>query len=213
MFILRRSVNKDVRNQIFSEPKKNQAPPSWIRGVLISTCTLVSFFHGKNDGQKGIGLMMLILIGVLPSYFAITSAKKLKEIEPDLVKIETIVSKIDTVGLGVSEMKHINEIKSNVAYLMPVVNQTSNDTLGKLELRGAILKVSSNTKKLLSDESVKLSKEDRESLSKAAVKEEKGIRKATDVAPFWVILLISISLGLGTMIGWKRIVVTVGEDF
>jgi len=48
-------------------------------------------------------------------------------------------------------------------------------------------------------------------LSKAATKEEKGIRKATDFAPFWVILLISISLGLGTMIGWKRIVVTVGE--
>jgi phosphate/sulfate permease len=211
MFILRRTVSKNVRDQIFSEPKKNQAPPNWIRGTLITTCGLVSFFHGKNDGQKGIGLMMLILIGVLPSYFAITSAKKLKDIQPDLVKIETIVNKIDTVGLGVSEMKHINEIKANITFLHPVVNQTSADTSSKLHLRGAILKVASNAKKLLTDESVSMSAADRETLTKLATKEEKGIRRATDFAPFWVIMLISLSLGLGTMIGWKRIVVTVGE--
>jgi phosphate/sulfate permease len=211
MFILRRTVSKNVRDQIFSEPKKNQAPPNWIRGTLITTCGLVSFFHGKNDGQKGIGLMMWILIGVLPSYFAITSAKKLKDIQPDLVKIETIVNKIDTVGLGVSEMKHINEIKANITFLHPVVNQTSADTSSKLHLRGAILKVASNAKKLLTDESVSMSAADRETLTKLATKEEKGIRRATDFAPFWVIMLISLSLGLGTMIGWKRIVVTVGE--
>ena len=211
MFILRRTTSKSVRDQIFSEPKKNQSPPNWIRGILISTCGLVSFFHGKNDGQKGIGLMMLILIGVLPSYFAITSAKKLDEIKPDLVKIEAVVSKIDTAGLGESEMKHINDIKKNISILMPVVNQTSADTSSKLKLRGAILKVSSSSKKLLNDESVSMSKEDRDVLAKLATKEEKGIRKATDFAPFWVIMLISISLGLGTMIGWKRIVVTVGE--
>lgn len=211
MFTLRRTVSKNVRDQIFSEPKKNQAPPNWIRGTLISTCGLVSFFHGKNDGQKGVGLMMLILIGVLPSYFAITSAKKLQDIQPDLIKIESIITQIDTVGLGVSEMTHINEIKSNIAFLHPVVNQTGGDTTTKLLLRAAILKVASNTKKLLNDESVSLSKTDRETLTKLATKEEKGIRRATDFAPFWVILLISISLGLGTMIGWKRIVVTVGE--
>ncbi len=211
MFILRRTVSKNVRDQIFSEPKKNQAPPNWIRGTLITTCGLVSFFHGRNDGQKGIGLMMLILIGVLPSYFAITSAKKLKDIQPDLVKIETIVNRIDTVGLGVSEMTHINEIKSNISYLHPVVNQSSKDTLSKLSLRGAILKISSNSKKLLSDESVSISVADRATISSLAIKEEKGIRRATDFAPFWVIMLISLSLGLGTMIGWKRIVVTVGE--
>ena len=211
MFILRRTVNKNVRDQIFSEPKKNQAPPNWIRGTLITTCGLVSFFHGKNDGQKGIGLMMLILIGVLPSYFAITSAKKLKDIQPDLIKIESVVNRIDTVNLGVSEMEHINLIKTNVALLKPVVTQTSSDTISKLSLRGAILNVASNSKKLLNDESVSLSVADRETLTNLATKEEKGIRRATDFAPFWVIMLISLSLGLGTMIGWKRIVVTVGE--
>lgn len=211
MFILRRTTSKEVRDQIFSEPKKNQAPPKWIRGVLISTCTLVSFFHGRNDGQKGIGLMMLILIGVLPSFFAITSAKKLTEIKPQLQKIEQIVNRIDTVGLGVSELKHIDEIQSNIIFLKPFVSGKGIDTSSKLPLRSAILQISSNTKKLLNDESVSLNKEDRALLTILATKEEKGIRKATDFAPFWVILMISLSLGLGTMIGWKRIVVTVGE--
>jgi phosphate/sulfate permease len=66
-------------------------------------------------------------------------------------------------------------------------------------------------KKLLQSENINLSNGDKEELGLLATKEEKGIRQATDYAPFWVIMLISISLGFGTMIGWKRIVVTVGE--
>lgn len=211
MFILRISVSKDVRNQIFSEPKKNQPPPGWIRTTLISTCTLVSFFHGKNDGQKGIGLVMLILIGILPSYFAITGVNDLKKIGPDLAQIQTIVSRIDTTHLGVDEKNHIKGIHDNVNVLLPVSQGISSDTTEKLHLRAAILQISTNTKKLLKDESVKLSSKDREDLSLLATKEEKGIRSAIDFAPFWVILMISLSLGIGTMIGWKRIVVTVGE--
>ncbi len=211
MFILRMSVSKDVRNQIFSEPKKNQPPPGWIRTTLISTCTLVSFFHGKNDGQKGIGLVMLILIGILPSYFAITGISDLKKIGPDLEQIQTIVSRIDTTHLGVDEKNHIMGIHDNINTLLPLSKGISSDTTEKLHLRAAILQISTNTKKLLKDESVKLSSKDREDLSLLATREEKGIRSAIDFAPFWVILMISLSLGLGTMIGWKRIVVTVGE--
>lgn len=211
MFILRVSVSKDVRNQIFSEPKKNQPPPGWIRTTLISTCTLVSFFHGKNDGQKGIGLVMLILIGILPSYFAITGINDLKKIGPDLTQIQTIVSRIDTTYLGADEKSHILGINENINILLPVSQGISSDTTEKLHLRAAILQISTNTKKLLQDKSVKLSTKDRDDLSLLATKEEKGIRSAIDFAPFWVILMISLSLGLGTMIGWKRIVVTVGE--
>lgn len=211
MFVLRRTVNRKMRTEIFSEPKKNQEPPMWIRGILIATCTLVSFFHGKNDGQKGIGLVMLILIGVLPSYFAITSSKDLPKIKPDLAKIEQIVHKIDTIGLGIAEKDLISDIKESIVYLQPSVNGTAPDSISKLHVRSAILKISSDVKKISSDETVKISQEDRNTLDTLATKEEKGIRKATDFAPFWVILMISLSLGLGTMIGWKRIVVTVGE--
>ncbi len=211
MFTLRRSVNRKVRAEIFSEPKKNQQPPGWIRGTLIATCTLVSFFHGKNDGQKGIGLVMLILIGILPSYFAITSSKDLVKIKPDLQKIEQIVSKIDTNGLGNHEMVLIRDIHESVAFLQPAVSGSAADTSSRLLIRSAILKISSDVKKISGDQSVSLSTDDRTKLVELATLEEKGIRRATDFAPFWVILMISLSLGLGTMIGWKRIVVTVGE--
>jgi phosphate/sulfate permease len=212
MFIIRRSVSKDVRKQIFSEPDKTEAPPAWIRGVLVVTCTLVSFFHGRNDGQKGIGLMMLILIGVLPSYFAVTSMNGIKEIKGDLNQINAIVSRIDTVGLGHDEVAKIGKIQESVSMLNEVIaNPTIADTVNKLELRSAVLKISSNTKKLITDDSVKMNEQDKKTLKEIATTEEKGIRKATDFAPTWVILLISLSLGLGTMIGWKRIVVTIGE--
>lgn len=212
MFIIRRSVSKEVRKEIFSEPDKTEAPPTWIRSILVVTCTLVSFFHGRNDGQKGIGLMMLILIGVLPSYFAVTSMNGIKEIKGDLNQVNAIVSRIDTVGLGHDEVEKIGKIQKSVSMLNEVIaNPTIADTINKLELRSAVLKISSNTKKLITDESVKMSEQDKKILKEIATTEEKGIRKATDFAPTWVILLISLSLGLGTMIGWKRIVVTIGE--
>src|ERR1700723_1658290 len=59
---------------LYAEPKGDQPPPWWIRGILVLTCTLVSFFHGSNDGQKGIGLIMLILIGTVPTAYALNRA-------------------------------------------------------------------------------------------------------------------------------------------
>src|SRR5207248_6569575 len=59
---------------LFAEPKGDQPPPWWIRSILILTCTLVSFFHGSNDGQKGMGLIMLILIGTVPTAYALNRA-------------------------------------------------------------------------------------------------------------------------------------------
>src|ERR1700688_864999 len=59
---------------LYAEPRGDQPPPWWIRGILILTCTLVSFFHGSNDGQKGMGLIMLILIGTVPTAYALNRA-------------------------------------------------------------------------------------------------------------------------------------------
>src|ERR1700732_2418649 len=66
---------------LYAEPKGDQPPPWWIRGILILTCTLVSFFHGSNDGQKGMGLIMLILIGTVPTAYALNRALPASEIE------------------------------------------------------------------------------------------------------------------------------------
>src|ERR1700681_22453 len=66
---------------LFAEPKGDQPPPWWIRGILILTCTLVSFFHGSNDGQKGMGLIMLILIGTVPTAYALNRSMPASQIE------------------------------------------------------------------------------------------------------------------------------------
>ena len=56
---------------LYKEPEGRQPPPFWIRGLLVLTCSGVSFFHGGNDGQKGMGLIMLILIGTVPTAYAL----------------------------------------------------------------------------------------------------------------------------------------------
>ena len=60
--------------ELYTAPTTNKPPTLWIRGLLILTCTLVSFFHGSNDGQKGMGLIMLIMIGVAPTAYALNRA-------------------------------------------------------------------------------------------------------------------------------------------
>src|SRR5665213_2383599 len=73
LFVLKTVLAK-ATPALFGEPKGDQPPPWWIRGILILTCTLVSFFHGSNDGQKGMGLIMLILIGTVPTAYALNRA-------------------------------------------------------------------------------------------------------------------------------------------
>ncbi len=211
MFVLRRTLNKDVRKQLFDEPHANQPPPLWVRGILITTCTLVSFFHGRNDGQKGIGLVMLILIGILPTYFAVDTNLDVQKLRPDLTTVEQKIALIDTTRLSNLERTQIAQINQSTKNLDKVLAANVIRREEALDVRKALLTISSNTKKLLDSESVQLNETDRAALSQATVKEEKGLRQFTDHAPFWVILMISLSLGFGTMIGWKRIVVTVGE--
>ncbi|ARK10557.1 inorganic phosphate transporter [Fibrella sp. ES10-3-2-2] len=211
MFTLRRTLSKQIRKQIFDEPTPGQTPPGWIRMLLIITCTLVSFFHGRNDGQKGIGLVMLILIGILPTFFALDTNLDIAQLKPDLAKIQQITARIDTTHLSKSDLQRLQGINTSIANLAPVVAANAYEQKDAILMRKALLTISSNSKKLIASEDVKLSDADKATLKAAAVVEEKGIRKFTDHAPFWVILMISLSLGFGTMIGWKRIVVTVGE--
>ncbi len=211
MFALRRLLSKEIRKQVFDEPKKDEVPPMWIRAILITTCTLVSFFHGRNDGQKGIGLVMLILIGVLPTYFAIDKAIDFKTLQPELVTISKTIALIDVTKASVAEKEKITTINNNITFLQNISATGGIEKANALDVRKALLTISGNTKKLIEDDEIVLSDANKLILKNIATKEEKGIRRFTDHAPMWVILMISLSLGLGTMIGWKRIVVTVGE--
>jgi phosphate/sulfate permease len=214
MFILRRALSKPLRDIVFSEPKKNQPPPIWIRAILIATCTLVSFFHGSNDGQKGVGLVMLILIGIVPAHFAIDSSIDPIGLKSDLAQIETTVNRIDSTRLSASDRYNLHTIKEEIATLQAQVSKPLVDNKLPLEermnARRSLLLISRNTKTILDNDETNLNSSDKTYL-KMQAGSETGIRRYTDYAPDWVVLMISLSLGLGTMVGWKRIVVTIGE--
>ncbi|WBO84114.1 inorganic phosphate transporter [Hymenobacter yonginensis] len=208
MFLLKRFVRN---KSIFKEPNKHKPPPIWIRLILIATCTLVSFFHGSNDGQKGVGLIMLILIGIVPTYFALDNGKNPLDMRDSLVKIEQVMGKVNPTELSPADQKMLAEIKSQTDTLDAIfAGKTSVAQLpqdARFQIRKGILLTSNRAKKLLGSERVSLSTADRATYDTAIA----NMKSFTDYAPFWVLLAVSLSLACGTMIGWQRIVKTIGE--
>lgn len=212
MYVIRTLTRKTSYGEsLFKEPKKSQPPPTWIRGILILSCTLVSFFHGQNDGQKGVGLVMLILIGIVPTYFALDGSFSPTSLPNSLTRIEQVVSTIDPMTLSAPDREQLAAAKSmNVRLKERFATLTKVNDIPKADrflVRKDIMLMYRHLETIAKRPEVKLSEHD-----KVVLKDElKKLRKVTDYSPRWVILLISLSLGLGTMIGWKRIVKTVGE--
>lgn len=208
MFILKRFVKN---KSIFKEPHKRKPPPLWIRLILILTCTLVSFFHGSNDGQKGVGLIMLILIGIVPVYFALDHTKDPAGISTSLVQLEQVIHKVDTAVLSQSDVQNVRKIRGDIGHLKGIFASAADihdlPDESKFQVRKDILLLNKETEALLGSKDVALSAADRQLVSDSI----KEMRTYTDYAPFWVIMVVALSLGLGTMIGWKRIVKTIGE--
>lgn len=208
MFLLKRFVKNKT---IFKEPHKRKPPPLWIRLILILTCTLVSFFHGSNDGQKGVGLIMLILIGIVPVYFALDHTKDPSGISHSLARVEQVINKVEIENLSASDVENLGSIKREIADLKGIFAAARNmedlPDNQKFMVRKDILLLNKETEALLKSEDVALSPADR----KLVTDNIKEMRTYTDYAPFWVIMIVALSLGVGTMIGWKRIVKTIGE--
>ena len=212
MYLIRVATkNTETGSSLFKEPKKNTPPPMWMRAILFITCTLVSFFHGSNDGQKGVGLVMLILIGIVPTYFALDNSFNPDKLPGSLSKIERIITAVDSTSLSASDSKKLGEAISMNAHLQQTFASLSsvNDIPkeNKFEVRKEIMLMDRHINSLMKKEDVRLSEADKKILKD----ELKTVRKATDYSPTWVLVMISLSLGVGTMIGWKRIVKTVGE--
>jgi PiT family inorganic phosphate transporter len=212
MFILRTVTKKtEYGDSLFKEPKKNAPPPLWIRTILILTCTSVSYSHGSNDGQKGVGLVMLILIGIVPVYFALNSNISPQSISGSMVKIEQVVQSINPSPLSEPDKKRWQQTLDLAAHAKTkITNVITVEAIAKEDrflVRKDIMIIDRNLKDLLGKEELIISDADRD-LIKA---EMKSLKKITDYSPTWVIMMIAVSLGLGTMIGWKRIVKTIGE--
>jgi PiT family inorganic phosphate transporter len=214
---------------LYSEPKGNQPPPWWIRGLLILTCTSVSFAHGSNDGQKGMGLIMLILIGVVPTAYALNRSMAPNQMVEFRTTSAAAAAVITSKAAGYSSLgnprpavtAYVSQHKNpDAAY--PALAMLVNDISMQVEQYGSLSKVPAevvgNTRNdmYLASEAIRFLMKDKESdLSKDDVATltnyKKSLDNATKFIPTWVKIAVAIALGLGTMIGWKRIVVTVGE--
>jgi phosphate/sulfate permease len=198
-------------DELFDEPKKNSPPPPWIRGILLLTCTSVSFFHGQNDGQKGVGLIMLVLIGIVPGYFALNLGADKDQLVLSAQKVEAVIRTVDPRPLSVVDSVKLSEaLVMNQALQHKLNSVASISDISKPErfqVRKEVLLMNRHLNDILSKDEMRLSVAEINDVKSNL----KTLRKATDYAPFGVILMISLSLGLGTMVGWKRIVKTIGE--
>lgn len=196
---------------IFKEPEKKKAPPIWIRGILILTCTGVSFTHGSNDGQKGVGLIMLILIAIAPTYYAIDMKKDHTQIELGTIQMTEVIAALEATKLSKTDSAHVSIIRTELGEMAASHAKMGNESKLTKEdrflTRKNILVIDKSARKLLDSQDLVVSDYQRKALKTSAV----TLVGFTDYAPFWVIIIISLSLGLGTMIGWKRIVATIGE--
>ncbi|WP_213702207.1 inorganic phosphate transporter [Acinetobacter baumannii] len=228
VFLLVKTIFKR-QLELFQPPEGNKPPPAIIRAILIFTCTGVSFAHGSNDGQKGMGLIMLILVGLVPLAYSLNknldtqqvqsfhqlssqTAVLLNQNQPELTdeKARAVLTKYiqtkqqtpEVVPALASMTDHLGERVSSYSNLKDIpeaaISEIRNDmylsttTFKRLDKADALPKMDDSQKKLVKDY-------------------RSSLDSFLQYIPNWVKVAIALALGLGTMVGWKRIVVTVGE--
>jgi PiT family inorganic phosphate transporter len=218
--------------RLYEAPVGTEPPPFWIRGLLVLTCTGVSFAHGSNDGQKGMGLIMLILVGTVPTAYALNRAVTPGDVQDFIAVSAQTVEALDHYGPQDAATTVAGEPRTAVTEYVRTrtLAPTTVPALGRMI--GDIAKDLGNYKELknvpadqtrnfrndlyLVGEAIRLIQKTGQpvlSANDAAVVKnyKKHIDQATKFIPLWVKIAVAIALGLGTMVGWKRIVVTVGE--
>lgn len=214
---------------LYEAPKNNEPPPFAIRALLVLTCTGVSFFHGSNDGQKGMGLIMLILIGTVPTAYALNHAVGYSQVQdfaavseqamkvlsahvdPNAVMsdprtdlTEYIRTREFTPGTMLAERQIVNEISHEVQFYKTLAGVPANQ---QTNVRNDMY-VASEALRLMAKSNVGGFNADE---NKILANYKKKLDVATKFIPTWVKVAVALALGMGTMVGWKRIVVTVGE--
>ncbi|HSI15324.1 MAG TPA: inorganic phosphate transporter [Chthoniobacter sp.] len=216
--------------ELFSEPEKGKAPPWWIRGILIGTCTGVSFFHGSNDGQKGMGLIVLILVGILPGTYALHMSHSPERIHALMVEAQAarVVFEKKAGDAKIDQTKVSDELSAYLktgGALRPETFAALATASQTIETHVAPIKTFADLPEsdrrsvrtdmyLVGNAIAKLQKGKKISEAEGApalATFQKELDSVTKYIPDWVKVAVAIALGLGTTIGWKRIVVTVGE--
>ncbi|MCX2890606.1 MULTISPECIES: inorganic phosphate transporter [unclassified Pseudomonas] len=216
------------RQALYQAPQGQTPPPWWIRGVLILTCTGVSFAHGSNDGQKGMGLIMLILVGTLPMAYALNKTmpneQALQFSAVAEVTRQALVRSDPQAALGDPRQTltaFIGEPKAGpqlVPALAALTGMIGAEVKGYGSLKRIPAEAMANVRNdmYLTSEAIRLIEKYRLVAFDADTRSHVQLFKAqlddaTRYIPLWVKVAVAIALGLGTMVGWRRIVVTVGE--
>jgi PiT family inorganic phosphate transporter len=199
---------------LYEPASPDQPPPRWIRRTLVLTCSGVSLAHGSNDGQKGVGLIMLILVGLVPAHYALNPALGRVEIERIVDSVDHLRAMVDAresddspttdLASGQSLSATLKQIRDTLAGRSGV---HALPTATRWTLRTNILLVAKALKRLRRDNHLPLAEADPETFRTSL----DTLNHAAEYAPTWVLIAVALSLGLGTTIGWKRIVETVGE--
>ncbi len=228
LFLLFKLLARDPR--LYKAPEGPEPPPFYIRCLLILTCGGVSYFHGSNDGQKGMGLIMLILVGTVPTAYALNHTVSAKEVQTFAAVSTQVAGALSnytdptvTVGDAQPELEKFVSKKAYEPGVMLALQQevvdirneaTSYGSLGKVP---AEMQANVRNQMYLTSETLRILPKSagapKISASDAAViaNYKKFLDKSTRFIPTWVKVAVALALGLGTMVGWKRIVVTVGE--
>jgi len=215
--------------KLYRAPAGTEPPPFYIRCLLILTCTGVSFFHGSNDGQKGMGLIMLILIGTVPTAYALNHAVTFQQSQDFIAVSQQAAQVLDhyvepgaVIGDArddVTDYIRTKQFNANTMLAMrTLVNDVGNETTIYKELKNVPndrVRNFRNDLYLVSEVLRLTAKSGKPKFSPAdaavLANYKKHVDHSTRFIPTWVKVAVAMALGLGTMVGWKRIVVTVGE--
>ena len=228
LFLLFKLLARDPR--LYKAPEGTAPPPFYIRLLLIGTCGGVSYFHGSNDGQKGMGLIMLILVGTVPTAYALNHTVSAREVQTFAAVSTQVAGTLSnyaspdvTIGEPEPELENFLNTKKYEPGVMVALQQEvtaiRNEAVGYGSLAGVPANMQANVRNQMYLTSAALTLLPKSSgaptisASDTAIlgNYKKFLDRSTKFIPTWVKVAVALALGLGTMIGWKRIVITVGE--
>lgn len=218
-----------IKNRaLYKAPEGNTPPPWWIRGMLIVTCTGVSFAHGSNDGQKGMGLIMLILVGTLPMAYALNRtmpadqsiqfAAVAEVTQQALTRAAPLPAPADPRQTLSQYLVSKQETPELIPALAVMAGKIGIQVKGYGSLSKVPAEAVANVRNdmYLTSETIRVMEKNKVGNFDADTQDKLKLFKdqidsATRFIPTWVKIAVAIALGLGTLVGWRRIVITVGE--
>jgi PiT family inorganic phosphate transporter len=213
---------KTLHDEHLYEPVGDKPPIWWMRGILILTCSGVSFSHGTNDGQKSIGLIMLTIIGLFPATYALnpTSHQSLQYTSALMEQAQPLVLKYgdDEKQAAVEAAQSIGRLVRDGRFADAVTSDTP--AAGSRKLEAGLRSPAARQRSSVRDDVYRVISELKHAEEAAGISADekktvqglgKKLASAVEYAPLWVRMLSAFCLGIGTMIGYKRIVKTLGE--